>query len=161
MELVRHVSCHAPSQLFNITHLIRGNEALKLQLIVGTNRIRLHPGPRASLMRLPAELFLRPALRATPHWCVSAPGAAACETFLFRLNVIAALPDSQIPRHVFCIFIHLLFNVVFESITRLTRWTKVLHFQPMDPFKTELCSFVLVAIILTRNIYQNCLEVNY
>lgn len=97
MELVRHVSCHAPSQLFNISHLIGGNEALKLQLIVGTNRKRLHLGPGRSLMRLPAELFLRPALRATPHLCVSAPGVAECETFLLRLNVIAVLPDSQIP----------------------------------------------------------------
>lgn len=97
MELVRRVSCHAASQLFNITHLIGGNEALKLQLIVGTNRIRPQFDPSTLLKRLPAELFLRPALRATPHLCVSASGVAECETFLFRLNVIAALPDSQVP----------------------------------------------------------------
>lgn len=59
MELVRHVSCRAASQLFKITHLIGRNEALELQLIVGTNRMGLLLRPGASLMRLPAELFLR------------------------------------------------------------------------------------------------------
>lgn len=61
-ETVRHVWCHAPSQLFNISQLIGGSEASKLRLIVGTNRIRLHLCPIPSLIWLPAELVLRPAV---------------------------------------------------------------------------------------------------
>lgn len=108
MELVRLASCHAPSQLFNISQLIGGNEALKLRLIVGTNRTIRYLRPSPSLIWLPAISQYRVQHLAQPHSCVSAPAAVTPKhSYLYSITPKCSLV-------VFLVY----FYTCFESISK-------------------------------------------